>query len=120
MPSGCWHFGVAAILFLTVIPPVIAGLCLVVRCSGYGSEVGERFAKAVNQVWSPVMTIGFGTFLLMLVGGAIGLIPCLGGMTLFLLGLLGIGGSVITWFGVRPALVPAVTVYTPPTANRVR
>lgn len=80
-----------------------------------GSQVGERFAKAVNQVWSPVLKIGFGTFLLMLVGGAIGLIPCLGGMALFLLGMLGIGGSVITWFGVRLPQAPAVTVYTPPT-----
>jgi len=62
-----------------------------------------------------VLTIGFGTFLLMLVGGAIGLIPCLGGMALFLLGMLGIGGSMITWFGIRLPQVPAVTVYTPPT-----
>jgi hypothetical protein len=29
--------------------------------------------------------------------------------------MLGIGGSVITWFGVRLPQVPAVTVYTPPT-----
>jgi hypothetical protein len=36
-------------------------------------------------------------------------------MALFLLGMLGIGGSVITWFGVRLPQVPAVTVYTPPT-----
>jgi hypothetical protein len=61
-----------------------------------------------------VLTIGFGTFLLMLVGGAIGLIPCLGGLVLFLLGLVGVGGSVITWFGTRPIPVPAMTVYTPP------
>ena len=113
---GLLAFFVAAILFLTIIPPVIAAFAWLFGVVAMGSQVGERFAKAVNQVWSPVLTIGFGTFLLMLVGGAIGLIPCLGGMALFLLGMLGIGGSVITWFGVRLPQVPAVTVYTPPTS----
>ena len=112
---GLLAFFVAAILFLTIIPPVIAAFAWLFGVVAMGSQVGERFSKAVNQVWSPVLTIGFGTFLLMLVGGAIGLIPCLGGMVLFLLGMLGIGGSVITWFGVRLPQVPAVTVYTPPT-----
>ena len=112
---GLLAFFVAAILFLTIIPPVIAAFAWLFGVVAMGSQVGERFAKAVNQVWSPVLKIGFGTFLLMLVGGAIGLIPCLGGMALFLLGMLGIGGSVITWFGVRLPQAPAVTVYTPPT-----
>ena len=112
---GLLAFFVAAILFLTIIPPVVAAFAWLFGVVAMGSQVGERFSKAVNQVWSPVLTIGFGTFLLMLVGGAIGLIPCLGGMVLFLLGMLGIGGSVITWFGVRLPQVPAVTVYAPPT-----
>jgi hypothetical protein len=112
---GLLSFLVAAILFLTVIPPVLIAFAWLFGVVAMGSQVGERFSKAVNQGWSPVLTIGFGTFLLMLVGGAIGLIPCLGGMALFLLGLVGIGGSIITWFGVRLPQVPAVTVYTPPT-----
>ena len=111
---GLLAFFVAAILFLTFIPPVIVAFAWLFGAVAMGSQVGERFSKAVNQAWSPVLTIGFGTFLLMLVGGAIGLIPCLGGMVLFLLGMLGIGGSVITWFGVRLPQVPAMTVYTPP------
>jgi len=112
---GLLSFFVAAILLLTVIPPVLAALAWLFGVVAMGSQVGERFSKAVNQVWSPVLTIGFGSFLLMLVGGAIGLIPCLGGLILFLLGMLAIGGSVITWFGVRLPQAPAVTVYTPPT-----
>jgi hypothetical protein len=112
---GLLAFFVAAILFLTVIPPILIAFAWLFGVVAMGSEVGERFTKAVNQAWSPVLTIGFGTFLLMLVGGAIGLIPCLGGLTLFLLGMVGIGGSIITWFGLRIPQVPAVTVYTPPT-----
>lgn len=111
---GLLAFVVAAILFLTIIPPLLIALAWLFGVVAMGSEVGQRFSKAVNQVWSPVLTIGFGTFLLMLVGGAIGMIPCLGGLILFLLGMVGVGGSVMTWFGLRIPQAPAVTVYTPP------
>src|ERR1041385_221129 len=79
-----------------------------------GQEVGERFTRAINQSWAPVLTAGFGTFLLMLVGGALGQIPCIGWLVPALLGLLGIGAVVLTRFGVRPVSTSAVTVYTPP------
>lgn len=111
---GLLAFFVALILFLTIIPLVLVAFAWLFGIVAMGGEVGERFSKAVNQVWSPVLTVGFGTFLLMLVGGAIGLIPCLGGLVLFLAGMVGIGGSVITWFGLRPPQIPAMTVYTPP------
>jgi hypothetical protein len=111
---GLLAFVVAAILFLTIIPPLLIAFAWLFGVVSMGSEVGQRFSKAVNQVWSPVLTIGFGTFLLMLVGGAIGIIPCLGGLILFLLGMAGVGGSIMTWFGLRLPQAPAVTVYTPP------
>jgi len=103
------------ILFLTVIPPIVVAFAWLFGIVAMGSEVGQRFSKAINQTWSPVLTIGFGTFLLMLVGGAIGIVPCLGGLMQFLLGLLGIGGAMLTWFGSRTIGMPAVTIYTPPT-----
>lgn len=112
---GLLAFFVAAILFLTIIPPVIAFFAWLFGVVAMGSEVGERFTKSLNQTWSPVLSVGFGTFLLMLVGGAIGLIPCLGGLILFLLGMVGIGAAVTTWFGLRNPQVPAMTVYTSPT-----
>jgi hypothetical protein len=111
---GLLSFFIAAILFLTIIPPVIAFFAWLFGVVAMGSEVGERFTKSINQTWSPVLTIGFGTFMLMLVGGAIGLVPCLGGIILFLVGMVGIGGAVMTWFGIRQPQVPAMTVYTPP------
>jgi len=105
---------VGVILFITVLPPLIVAFAWLFGIVAMGSEVGARFTKAINQVWSPVLTIGFGTFLLLLVGGAVGLIPCLGGLVQLLLGLLGIGGAVLTWFGSRTVQVPGVTVYSPP------
>jgi cytoskeletal protein CcmA (bactofilin family) len=68
-----------------------------------GQEVGERFTKAINQTWVPVLTTGFGAFMLMLVGGYIGMIPCVGWLATFLIGIMGIGGVAMTWFGTRPA-----------------
>jgi hypothetical protein len=100
---------------LTILPPLVVAFAWLFGVVAMGREVGERFATAINQRWTPVVTVGTGTFLLMVVGGAIGMIPCLGAVILFLLGLLGVGGAISTWFNLQPALRPNVTVYTPPT-----
>ena len=106
----------AGILFaLTILPPIMVAFAWLFGVVAMGREVGERFANAINQRWTPVITVGTGTFLLMVVGGAVGMIPCLGGIILFALGLLGVGGAMSTWFNLQPALRPDVPVYTPPT-----
>jgi cytoskeletal protein CcmA (bactofilin family) len=68
-----------------------------------GQEVGERFTRSINQTWAPVLTTGFGTFLLLLVGGYIGMIPCVGWLVPVLIALIGVGGVMMTWFGTRLA-----------------
>ena len=82
-----------------------------------GNEVGERFTQSINQSWAPAFTAGFGTFLLMLIGGAIGQIPCIGWMFTFLIALVGIGAAVLTRFGTRPIQTVAVTAYNPPASS---
>ena len=78
-----------------------------------GNEVGERFTQSINQSWAPAFTAGFGTFLLMLVGGAIGEIPCVGWLFVALIGFVGIGAAVLTRFGTRPLQTVPVNVSTP-------
>ncbi|MDD2921541.1 MAG: hypothetical protein PHQ36_04575 [Anaerolineales bacterium] len=68
-----------------------------------GYEVGERFTKAVNQIWAPALSAGFGTFLLMLVVGFVGSIPCAGWLLSFMVSLVAFGGVVMTLFGSRGA-----------------
>ncbi len=101
------------LFFLTILPPIVVAFAWLFGVISMGSEIGERFLKAVNQTWTPVLTTGFGTFLLMLVGGGIGQIPCVGWTVVFLLGIVGVGGSVVTWFNLkqfqRPAMAPSVT-----------
>jgi hypothetical protein len=83
-----------------------------------GQEVGERFTKAINQIWSPVLATGFGTFLLLIVTGSLGLIPCVGWLLSFLVSLLALGGVTMTWFGTRtPAKPAAVQVVEVPPAS---
>jgi len=67
-----------------------------------GYEVGERFTQSINQTWAPAFTAGFGTFLVVLIGGALGQVPCVGWVVPTLVGLVGIGAVLITRFGVRP------------------
>ena len=67
-----------------------------------GTEVGERFTRAINQTWAPPLTAGLGTFLMMLVVGGIGMIPCVGWLAVSLVALLGVGGVVLTLFGTQP------------------
>ncbi len=68
-----------------------------------GQEVGERFTKAINQTWAPVLTTGLGTFLLVLVVGLVGMIPCFGWLASFLVSLIAIGAVAMTVFGTRSA-----------------
>ena len=60
-----------------------------------------------------VQITGFGTFLVMLVGGAIAEIPCVGWVAPAVLGLLGLGAVAVTWFGTRLAPI-AVTASPEP------
>jgi len=110
------------ILSITIIliPVAFVGILLLVFAwlfgvIALGQEVGERFTRSINQTWASVFTTGFGTFLLMLVGGAIGEIPCVGWLAPAALGMLGIGAVAVTWFGSRNAPITMTAISTPPT-----
>ena len=96
---------------VTVLASIVLALAWLFGLIALGTEVGERFTRAINQTWAPPLTAGMGTFLMMLVVGGIGIIPCIGWMATSLVALLGIGGVVLTLFGTqtypRVALTPA-------------
>jgi hypothetical protein len=106
------------IVGLGLIPLAFAWLFGVISM---GQEIGDRFARAIRQDWTPVITTALGTFALVFVIASIqslnNLAPFLGCITWVLpalVGLLAIGAVVITRFGARPVQSPALTVYTPP------
>lgn len=98
---GLLAFVLGMLFILTILPPIVLAFAWLFGVVAMGVEVGERFAKSANQVWSPIQKAGVGTFLLVLIGGLVGIIPCLGGLVQFVFGLLGIGGALMTWFGNR-------------------
>lgn len=82
-----------------------------------GQEIGDRFTKAIHQTWAPVLSTGFGTFLLVLLTGFIGLVPCFGWLASLLVNLVALGGVAMTWFGTRNATTRSITpTELPPTA----
>lgn len=111
---GLLSFVVAALLILTIVPPLLLGFAWLFGLAALGSEIGDRFTKAINQSWSPMLTAGFGSFLLVLVGGAAGFIPCIGGLVQFFVSLMAIGAVVVTRFGARPIQSPGMIVSAPP------
>lgn len=81
-----------------------------------GQEVGERFTKAINQTWAPVLATGFGTFLLVLLTGLISIVPCFGGLASSLVYLVAFGGVAMTWFGTRSINTPTRQLEPPTTS----
>jgi hypothetical protein len=103
---------------VAVLAAVALALAWLFGMIAIGTEVGERFTHAINQTWAPPLTAGTGTFLMMLVVGGIGMIPCIGWLATSLVALLGVGGVVLTMFGTQtyPRLVAPVA---PPSNNPV-
>lgn len=91
---------------------VVAGVVLVLACIfgiiALGQEVGERFAQATHQTWTPVLTAGIGSFLLMLAVGVVGLVPCVGGLITLLLTFVGLGGVMMAVLSSRNLFRPAL------------
>jgi hypothetical protein len=103
---------------VTLVVAMLVPLAWLFGMVALGQEVGERFTKAINQTWSPVLSTGFGTLLLVLVTGFIGLIPCIGWLLAFFVTLFALGGVVMTWFGTRnpPGNTISAPVVVPPTS----
>ncbi|MGE5376906.1 MAG: bactofilin family protein [Bacteroidota bacterium] len=105
------------VVLLSLIPLAFAWLFGIISI---GQEIGDRFARATRQNWTPVIATGVGTFALVFIVASIqslnSLAPFLLCGTLIvpiLVGLLAIGAVVITRFGTRPVQSPALTVYPP-------
>jgi len=86
---------------VAVLAAAVLALAWLFGLIAIGTEVGERFTRAINQTWAPPLTAGMGTFLMMIVVGGIGMIPCIGWLATSVVALLGIGAVVLTIFGTQ-------------------
>lgn len=77
-----------------------------------GLEVGQRMGQMLNKDWPLAVAAGIGTFALTLVVDAANtFIPCVGWIFPVLVGLLGLGGVLLTRFGSQD--YPPVAEFTP-------
>ncbi|HNT23204.1 MAG TPA: polymer-forming cytoskeletal protein [Anaerolineales bacterium] len=127
---------VAVGLTILLLPVSLVGFLLLALAwafglIAFGTELGRRFFAIFHKDWHPALAAGAGTFLLILaLNGLDAAIPCLGWMPKALVGLLGLGGVMLTRFGaetynprtglrayaVNPA-VPAAPPDEPPAAE---
>jgi hypothetical protein len=82
-----------------IVGAVILAAAWVLGMVAMGLEVGNRLSKATNQEFQPVVAAGLGTLILSLVVNGIGLIPCVGWLIPFLVGIIGTGAVLMTRFG---------------------
>lgn len=109
---------VILVVTLILIPVALAGIFLLVLAwlfgvIAIGVEFGDRFTKAIHQSWAPVLSAGFGTFILMLIVGTVNTVPCIGWLASVIVGLVGTGAVMMTMFGTRSATGPGISASTP-------
>jgi len=106
------------VVTLILIPVALAAVILLVLAwlfgvIALGILVGDRLTQILHRTSEPVLSAGFGTFVLALAVGTVNLVPCVGWLASALVGLMGLGAAVITMFGTRSIYAP--TRVTPPT-----
>jgi hypothetical protein len=84
-----------AVIFVAVVAWAFGLIAL-------GYEVGNRLTQGLNKDWTPPLSAGIGTFLLLLVVNGLSLmISCVGWIFPILAGLLGLGAVLLSRFGTR-------------------
>ena len=82
-----------------IVGAVVLVAAWVLGMVAMGLEVGNRLSAATNQDFQPVVAAGLGTLILGLVVNGIGLIPCVGWLIPFLVGIIGTGAVLMSRFG---------------------
>lgn len=93
---------------LILIPVSLLGILLLAIAWFFGRiaiglVVGRKLGVLINQDWPAPLAAGLGTFCLILVVDGIGMIvPCVGWLVPALVGLVGLGGVLLTRFATQP------------------
>ncbi len=94
---------VSALVFLVWLLAMLFGWIAI------GTEFGIRLARSSTNPWPAWLSAGLGTFLLTIVANGIGeFVWCVGWLLPFVISIIGLGGVVMTRFGMQVALPPVV------------
>ena len=86
---------------LTVLAAIVLLLAVVYGWIALGTEVGQRMGQMFKVQWTLPVSAVLGTLFMTLVVNAIGLIDCFGWIAPGLVIILGLGGTMLTYFGKR-------------------
>jgi hypothetical protein len=112
---------VAIAITIILLPVSLVGVFLIVLIvivgwMAMGLEVGNRLSRMLKMEWAAPVEAGIGTFVLSLVLGSIGFIPCIGWTIVALVASMGFGAVLLTRFGTREypetVLIPTQPVPT--------
>ena len=92
---------------------LIIGIAITFGWIALGLEVGKRLATQLNQDWAPPFAAGIGTFVLVIAGGFLNIIPVIGWIYTALISAAGIGAVLLTRFGTQE-YSPVKTIQTLP------
>jgi hypothetical protein len=94
---------VSALVFLVWILAMLFGWIAI------GTEFGIRLARSSTNPWPAWLSAGLGTFLLTLIANSLSeYVWCVGWLIPFLVTVIGLGGVVMTRFGMQVALPPVI------------
>lgn len=82
-----------------------------------GLEVGQRLAGTFHQIWPIPISAALGTFVLNFVANVISLVPCIGWLVPFIIGLLGLGAVVLSRFGTQDYPALGTIIQGPPSGE---
>lgn len=99
---------------VSFIGVIVLAIMVIFGWIALGTEIGHRMAQAFRTEWALPVTAGVGTLLLTLVAFAIGEISCIGWVVPVGVGLLGLGGVLLTRFGTQTYPAFASPAGTPP------
>jgi len=120
------------IITLIVTVPLMIAVAVVLGMAGLfgwiaiGYEVGQRFTQVIHQEWHPAFSAGLGVFVVSLIAfgaSSLNFIPgmsCITWVLPSLIGMLALGGVIMTRFGTQKAtmLVKTVAPVPPSDANQ--
>jgi hypothetical protein len=106
---------------LMIAVAVVLGMAALFGWIAVGYEIGQRFTKIIHQEWHPAFSAGLGVFFLTLVANGASLLNFVPGLACItwilptLIGILALGGVVMTRFGTQAVTPPskAVVAVTP-------
>ncbi len=87
------------LLPISLLGLLLVGISIVFGWLAMGLLTGRQIANWLHQSWSEPLNAGVGTLVLTLLASIFNVIPCIGWLATFVIGIVGLGAVIVTRFG---------------------